>query len=148
VVERRALITGPLSWLSIPEQRLLRALIAIGDIRVIAKELQLPAGSVGPLKMRMLRKLRRLTEADLPAEPRADLEAALRTHSRSPAPEPPAARRGLLRFLGLTRPEPPPRTHPGDRTVAAVRDVTGAGRDVLREVVDVLDATHRAEDRP
>jgi len=144
---RRALVTGDVSRLSSRELRFLRAVTATDDHRAVADEFRMPIGSVGPTRERVLRKLRRFTETEPPADPRADLEATLRAHSLFPAPESPAPRRGLLRFLGLTKPEPPPPASPGDRTIAAVQDVTGAGRDVLAEIVDVLTMTREGEDR-
>ncbi|MEA5367703.1 hypothetical protein VA596_49790 [Amycolatopsis sp., V23-08] len=143
-VERRTLVTGDVSRLSGREQRFLQVLLETDDYRAVAEELRMPIGSVGPTRARVLRKLRRLLEAGPSADPRADLEAALRAHA--PAPESPAPRRGLRRLLGLTTPTPP-EVHPGDRTIAAVRDVTGAGRDVLRELDEVLTITRESEDR-
>ncbi|WP_326948201.1 LuxR C-terminal-related transcriptional regulator [Amycolatopsis sp. NBC_01307] len=142
--QQRALVTGPEPRLTRREQQLLRAMATNESYQAIADELGIPVGSVGPTRMRLLQKLRQSPETVSPIEPRANLEAALRAHLS--APESPAPRRGLRRFLGLTTPAPP-EVRPGDRTIAAVRDVTGAGRDVLRELDEVLTITRESEDR-
>ncbi|WP_410626062.1 hypothetical protein [Amycolatopsis sp. cmx-8-4] len=151
VAEQKALFTGPLLWLTVTERQLLRSLIAAGESRTMAGDLTNPANSAGPDRIRMLGKLRRLIDAGRRSAPGPDLDAGLQAHARSDALDSREPKRGLLHFLGLTTPEPSPKTCPGDRTIAAVRDVTGAGRDVLRELVEVMavreDVTHQAEDR-
>ncbi|WP_328457461.1 hypothetical protein [Amycolatopsis sp. NBC_00438] len=129
--------------LSSREKRFLRALTSSRTYDAVAEELRIPVGSIGPYRVRVYRKLRRLLETEHVPEPRANLEAALRSHS--PAPASRAPRRGLLHFLGLTTPAPTPPTRPADRTIVAVRDVTGAGRDVLRELDVVLTMTREGE---
>jgi DNA-binding NarL/FixJ family response regulator len=143
--QKRALATGSVPRLTQRERRLLWALTTNASYQAISAELGIPVGSIALTRARLFRKLWRL--ADSEASPRAALEAVLRSHALTDPPKRRERRRGLLRRLGLTAPERPSRTSSGDRVVAAVQDITGAGRDVLREFADVLAMSREEGDR-
>ncbi len=141
-----------LSRLSATEGRLFRLILrGESSYTEIASSLNMPVGAIGPAKRRLFRKIWGLSRPGLPTEefdprpdrgtPREDLEAALRVHRASHGGAPPKRENGWLhavaRTFGLV---PPPWTRPpagDDLVVAACRDVTGATRETLREVIAV-----------
>ncbi|MDS0135918.1 MULTISPECIES: sigma-70 family RNA polymerase sigma factor [unclassified Amycolatopsis] len=149
---RYAQIDRAFTRLSSGERRLLQLILPGGmSYAEIAKAVDMPVGSVGPTRDRVLEKVRRLIDA-LPARPpsplgnsaREELEKALRARARVntlPAPQRGKARRvveAFGRFFGVL-PPPPFEPVPGDDlVVGACRDVTSATRDTLEALMTVL----------
>lgn len=141
-----------LSRLSATEGRLFRLILrGESSYAEIASSLNMPVGAIGPARQRLSRKIWGLSRPGLPTEeydprpdrgtPREDLEAALQVHRVSHHGAPPKREdsrlRKVARAFGLV---PPPWSEPAtddELVVAACRDVTGATRETLRDVIAV-----------
>lgn len=110
----------------------------------IAESLRMPAGSVGPTRDRVLRKLWKISTSGPPggrSATRENLERVLLLHQRSRTVASPERKGGWVRTVARTFGlVPPPWSRPatGDELViAACRDVTGAARETLQEITAV-----------